>query len=64
MHELIAGIDADAPGVAQIVRLTKRVAAAVADIRDHPGDMTIRLNNPEASVNRAASIQVRRRLAE
>jgi hypothetical protein len=42
----------------------ERVAAAVADIRNHPGDLTIRLNNAEARVNRAASIEVRGRLAE
>jgi F420-0:gamma-glutamyl ligase-like protein len=40
------------------------VAAAIVDIRNAPGDLTSRLNNAEAKVNRAASIEVRRRLAE
>ena len=33
LHELIAGIDADAPSAAQIARVKERVAAAIADIR-------------------------------
>jgi|GEM_PF-3985908 len=57
-------IDADAPSAPQITRVKERVAAAIADIRVDPGDLTSRLNNPEAKVHRAASIEVRRRLAE
>jgi malonate decarboxylase gamma subunit len=64
LHELIAGIDADAPSPAQVARVKERVAAAIVDIRKHPGDLTSRLNNPEAKVHRAASIEVRRRLTE
>jgi malonate decarboxylase gamma subunit len=64
LHELIAGIDADAPSAAQIGRVKERVAAAIADIRKHPGDLTSRLDNAEARAHRAASIEVRRRLAE
>jgi malonate decarboxylase gamma subunit len=64
LHELIAGIDADAPSAAQIAKVKERVAAAIVDIRNTPGDLTSRLNNAEAKVNRAASIEVRRRLAE
>jgi malonate decarboxylase gamma subunit len=64
LHELIAGIDADAPAPAQVARVKERVAAAIADIRKLPGDLTSRLNNPEAKVHRAASIEVRRRLTE
>jgi malonate decarboxylase gamma subunit len=64
LHELITGIDADAPPAPQIARVKERVAAAIADIRKNPGDLTSRLNNPEAKVHRAASIEVRRRLAE
>jgi malonate decarboxylase gamma subunit len=63
-HELISGIDADAPSAAQIARVKERLAAAIADIRKHSGDLTARLSNDEAGVNRAASIEVRRRLAE
>jgi biotin-independent malonate decarboxylase gamma subunit len=64
LHELITEIDADAPSAAQIARVKERVAAAIADIRKNPGDLTSRLNNAEARVLRAASIEVRRRLAE
>jgi malonate decarboxylase gamma subunit len=64
LHELIAGIDADTPSATQIARVKERVAAAIADIRKRPGDLTARLNNPEAKVHRAASIEVRRRLKE
>jgi malonate decarboxylase gamma subunit len=64
LHELITGIDADAPTAAQITRVKERVGAAIADIRKNPGDLTSRLKNPEAKVHRAASIEVRKRLAE
>jgi malonate decarboxylase gamma subunit len=64
LHELIAGIDADAPSAAQVGRVKEQVAAAIADIRKHPGDLTSRLDNAEARAHRAASIEVRRRLAE
>jgi malonate decarboxylase gamma subunit len=64
LHELITEIDADAPSAAQIAKVKERLATAIADIRKNPGDLTSRLNNPEARVQRAASIEVRRRLAE
>jgi malonate decarboxylase alpha subunit len=61
---LITEVDADAPSAAQIARVKERLAAAVADIRKKPGDLTSRLNTPQAKVHRAASIEVRKRLAE
>jgi malonate decarboxylase gamma subunit len=64
LHELIAGINADAPSAAQIAQVKERVAAAIADIRQNPGDLTSRMNNAEAKVHRAASLEVRRKLAE
>jgi malonate decarboxylase gamma subunit len=64
LHELITGVDADTPSAAQVAKVKKRLVAAIADIRKNPGDLTSRLNNPEAKVHRAASIEVRRRLAE
>lgn len=64
LHELIAGIDADAPSAAQVERVKERLAAAIAGVREHPGDLTSRLDNAEARVHRAASIEVRKRLAE
>jgi malonate decarboxylase gamma subunit len=56
--------DAEAPSVAQVAKVNERVLAAIADIRKNPGDLTSRLNNSEAKVHRAASIEVRRRMAE
>ena len=64
LHELIAGINADAPSAAHVARVMERIAAAVADVRKRPGDLTGRLDNAEARTHRAASIEVRRRLAE
>jgi malonate decarboxylase gamma subunit len=64
LYELIAGIDADAPSAEQIAHVKDRIAAAFADVRKYPGDLTSRLDHPEAKVHRAASIEVRRRLAE
>jgi biotin-independent malonate decarboxylase gamma subunit len=64
LHELITGINADAPSAAQIAQVKERVTAAIADIRQNPGDLTSRLNNAEAKVHRAASLEVRRKLAE
>ena len=64
LHELIAGIDADAPSAEQVGRVKERVAAAIADIRKHPGDLTSRLDHAEALAHRAASLEVRRRMAE
>lgn len=64
LHALIGDIDADAPSAAQVAHVKERVATAVADVRRRPGDLTSRLDNPEAEVNRAASIEARRRLAE
>ena len=52
LHELIAGIDADAPSAGQIAKVKARLAAAIADIRVDPGDLTSRLNNAEAKVHR------------
>jgi malonate decarboxylase gamma subunit len=64
LHELISDVNADAPSADQVARVRERIAAAIADIRKNPGDLTSRLNHPEARVHRAASIEVRRRLAE
>jgi biotin-independent malonate decarboxylase gamma subunit len=64
LHELLSGIYADAPSADQVARVRDRVTAAIADIRQHPGDLTDRLNNAAARATRAASIEVRRRMAE
>ena len=64
LHELITGINADAPSLDQIAQAKRRVTAAINDIRQHPGDLTNRLNNAEAKRTRVASIEVRKKLAE
>jgi malonate decarboxylase gamma subunit len=64
LHELIGGIDADAPSAEQVGRVKERVAAAIADVRKHPGNLTSRLDNAGARAHRAASIEVGSRLAE
>jgi malonate decarboxylase gamma subunit len=43
LYQLIRGIDADAPSRAQIGRVKERIALAIADIRNHPGDPALRL---------------------
>jgi malonate decarboxylase gamma subunit len=64
LHQLITGINADAPSPDQVAGVVDRVASAIADIRKQPGDLTSRLNNADARVTRAASIEVRRKMAE
>lgn len=64
LHELISGIDADAPTAEQVAHVQARLAAAIADVRARPGDLLSRLDHPHAKITRAASIEVYRRLAE
>jgi len=62
---LIDGVNADAPDGAQIERVRALLAQTVRDIRaDHARDLSRRLRNDAAQQTRAASIEVRRRLAE
>jgi malonate decarboxylase gamma subunit len=63
LYQLIAGIDAEAPSRAQIGLVMERVAQAVADVRRHPGDLTLRLSNDESMLDRVAR-EVRRRFPE
>lgn len=62
LHELIAGIDADAPSPEDIDHVAGRVIAAISDIRKKPGDLTSRLDNEQARASRRASLEVRRRM--
>lgn len=65
LHALISGVAADAPAAADVDRVRTALADAVADIRAS-GDrgLSNRLTSPEARQLRAASIEVRRRLAQ
>jgi malonate decarboxylase gamma subunit len=64
LDELIDGVDADAPTDAHIERVRSALARAVSDARGDSRGLARRLDNPAAQQNRAASIEVRRRLAE
>ncbi|SPB16815.1 malonate decarboxylase subunit gamma [Caballeronia novacaledonica] len=64
LHELIEGVDADAPSSADIERLKASLAAAVKDARNGPRDLSSRLASADAKRTRAASIEVRRRMRE
>ena len=65
LHRLIEDVSAEAPGAADVERVRAELAAAVADIRAS-GDRSLssRLASAAAQQGRAASIEVRRRLAE
>ncbi|MBW8723992.1 MAG: biotin-independent malonate decarboxylase subunit gamma [Inquilinus limosus] len=65
LHRLIEGVSAVAPGEADVERVRAELAAAVVDIRAAgTRDLSSRLTSPAARQGRAASIEVRRRLAE
>jgi malonate decarboxylase gamma subunit len=64
LHGLIGGVtDADAPGPGDADRVKAELVAAIADTRSGPRDLSSRLASPAAREARAASIEVRRRLA-
>lgn len=64
LHRLIAGVNAEAPEAADIERVRDELTGAVADARSGPPDLSSRLASPQARAARAASLQVRQRLAE
>ena len=64
LHRLIGGVDAAAPGPGDLARVRAELIAAVADARAGSRDLSTRLSSAEAREGRAASIAVRRRLAE
>ncbi|WP_020181103.1 biotin-independent malonate decarboxylase subunit gamma [Methylopila sp. M107] len=63
VHELIGGVDVDAPTDEQIEQVRGRVASAIEDAKTGPNDLSSRRSNPDARENRAASILVREKLA-
>jgi malonate decarboxylase gamma subunit len=64
VDRLIAGVNADAPGESDLERVRAELAAAISAARAGPRDLSPRLASAAARVTRAASIAVRRRLAE
>jgi malonate decarboxylase gamma subunit len=64
LHKLIGGINADAPARIDVDRVRAELVSAIADARAGAPDLACRLTSPVARKTRAASIEVRRRLAE
>jgi malonate decarboxylase gamma subunit len=64
LHKLVERIDADAPGRTDVDRVRAELVYAIADARGGASDLASRLTSPAARKTRAASIEVRRRLAE
>jgi len=64
VYKLISGVDADAPRQVDVQRVHAELLRAVNDTRAGARGLTSRLTSPEARESRAASIDVRRRLAE
>lgn len=64
LHRLLDGVNAAAPGPADVERVRAELIAAVADARAGTRDLSARLTSPAAREGRAASIAVRHRLAE
>lgn len=64
LDRLIENVDADAPTAEQIDRVRQALIDAVASARNGSRDLSHRLQSDSARTTRAASIEVRRRLAE
>ena len=64
LHKLITGVDADNPGQADVERVRAELLRSIDDTRAGPQGLASRLASPAARESRAASIEVRRRLAE
>ena len=64
LYKLITGVDAEAPGPTDVERVRAELLSAVADTRAGTRGLASRLASEAARELRAASIDVRRRLAE
>lgn len=64
LHKLIEGVNADAPGQTDVERVRVELLAAIADARAGTPELASRLASSAACQTRAASSEVRRRLAE
>ena len=65
LDQLIDGVDADAPDAAQVERVRQVLTGQIRGVRDDGRrNLAHRLESAAAQKNRAASIEVRRRLAE
>ena len=64
LDELIKGVDADAPSDAQIEQVRDVLSASIRSAREDKPGLSHRLQSDTAKKTRAASVEVRRRLAE
>ncbi len=64
LHDLIAGVRADAPTGQDVTNVRQAVLAALASIGSEETDLAARLTSPAARTGLAASREVRERLAE
>jgi malonate decarboxylase beta subunit len=64
LHALIDGVNADRPTPENVTKIRAILTSAIADARTGVADLGQRLQNDAARKSRAASIEVRRRLAE
>ncbi|MGI4856796.1 MAG: biotin-independent malonate decarboxylase subunit gamma [Janthinobacterium lividum] len=65
LDALLEGIDPDAPDPAALARVRTALAQALASVRESGNrDLTSRYASPQAQTLRAASIEVRKRLAQ
>jgi malonate decarboxylase beta subunit len=62
LHQLIQGVNPDAPAEADIAKVRAALERAIADARSGAQDLSSRLMSPEAQKTRKASIEVRRLL--
>jgi len=63
LHALVEGVSADAPAAEDVAAVRRVLAAAVADARSGAPDLSSRLASDAAREARAATLEVRRRMA-
>lgn len=64
LYSLVPGVNADTPEQTDVERVRAELLGAIADTRAGSPGLGVRLASPQARETRAASIEVRRRLAE
>jgi len=64
LYKLVSGVDADTPRQTDVERVRAELLSAIADTRAGTRGLASRLASPAARESRAASLEVRRRLAE
>jgi biotin-independent malonate decarboxylase gamma subunit len=64
LYKLIGGVDADSPSSADVERVRRELHGAIEDALQGARDLSSRLTSAEAQKTRAASLEVRLRLAK